>query len=66
MWLKEEISYKAYLANSKISATVLKCACILPQVFLFAILYYETYSHDIVAMLVLSTSEYCLTSSLFQ
>lgn len=67
MWLKEEIGYKAYLANSKIGATVLlKCACILPQAFIFAILYYKTYSHDTVAMLVLSTGEYCLTSSPFQ
>lgn len=66
VWLKEEIGCKAYLANSEISATVLlKRACILPQAFIFALLHYKTYSRDIVAMLVLSTSEYCLTSSPF-
>lgn len=67
MWLKEEIDYKAYLANSKIGATVVgQCAYILPQAFIFAILSDKISSHDIVAMLVLSTSEYCLTSSPFQ
>lgn len=48
------------------AAVLLKRACILPQAFIFDLLYYETDSHDIVTMLVLSTSGYCLTSSLFQ
>lgn len=67
MGLKEEIGYKAYLADSKISATVLlKCACILPQAFMLLILYYEACSRGVVAMLVPSTSECCLASSPFQ